>query len=134
MKPRCSLRKALADLKLLGHALVGDSWIVWRILLIAAVGEQLTDGERAVFKKITGRAHEPGKSVHELVAIVGRRGGKSYAMACCFAGWHASMIIGIPWRRAKWASRSASAVTSASPRSFSTTSKAFFPAAPTCAG
>jgi hypothetical protein len=81
MKPRCTLRRALSDPKLLGHALVGNSWSVWRILLIAAVGERLTESERAIFKKITGRAHEPGKPVHELVAIVGRRGGKSYAMA-----------------------------------------------------
>jgi hypothetical protein len=81
MKPRCSLRKALADPKLLGHALVGDSWIVWRILLIAAAGEPLINSERSVFQKITGRSREPCKPVHELVAIVGRRGGKSYAMA-----------------------------------------------------
>jgi hypothetical protein len=90
MKQRSvSLRKALADPKLLGNALSGESWLPWRILLIAAVGEALTDDERAIFRKLTGRAREPGMPVHELVAIVGRRGGKSRAMAvllCWLAG------------------------------------------------
>jgi hypothetical protein len=90
MKQRSvSLRRALTDPKLLGTALTGDSWLPWRVLLIAAVGEALTDEERAVFTKLTGRAREPEKPVRELVAIVGRRGGKSRAMAvllCWLAG------------------------------------------------
>jgi hypothetical protein len=89
MKPKVSLRRALADPKLLGKALAGPSWQAWHILLIAAVGERLTDSERVIFKKLTCRAREPGKLVHELVAIVGRRGGKSRAMAtllCWLAG------------------------------------------------
>ena len=75
-----SLRKALSDPKLLGNALAGDSWSAWRTLLIASMGEALTDSERAIFHKLTGRV-EPQMPVHELVAIVGRRGGKSRAMA-----------------------------------------------------
>jgi hypothetical protein len=53
-----------------------------QVLLIAAVGEELTEDERVVFKQITGRDREPGKFVAQLVAAVGRRGGKSRAMAC----------------------------------------------------
>ena len=34
---------------------VAESWRGWRILLIAACGEKLTDSEREVFKKLTGR-------------------------------------------------------------------------------
>ena len=90
MKPKVSLRRALADRKLLGNALAGPSWQAWRILLIAAVGERLTDSERVIFKKLTGRAREPGKPVHELVAIVGRRGGKSRATAALLC-WLASL-------------------------------------------
>jgi hypothetical protein len=89
MKPKVSLRRALSDRKLLGNALAGDSWRPWRVLLIAAVGERLTDSERKIFHKLTGRAREPGKPVHELIAVVGRRGGKSRAMAvllCWLAG------------------------------------------------
>jgi hypothetical protein len=85
MRPKTTLRKALADPNLLGHALSGDSWAPWRTLLIAAMGEELTEQERGTFKAITGRDHEPGKRVNELVAVVGRRGGKSRACSVLMA-------------------------------------------------
>jgi len=81
MKPTVSIRAALTDPGLLGNVLAGDSWRVWRVLLIAAMGEALDDAERETFKKLTGRQHEPGQRVEELCAIAGRRGGKSRAMA-----------------------------------------------------
>lgn len=91
MKPLVSLREALADPRLLGGAMPGDSWAVWRTLLIAAVGEALTNDERAVFAQLTGRDREPLQMVEELWAIVGRRGGKTraagtlgaYVGTCC---------------------------------------------------
>src|SRR5262249_19179158 len=77
-----SLRRALSDPALLGSSLAGDSWRTWRILLIAAMGEALTDDERETFKRLTGgREREPGRRVEEFTAIVGRRGGKSRAIA-----------------------------------------------------
>jgi hypothetical protein len=79
--PSISLRKALADPQLLGSVLTGDSWLSWRCMLTAAMGERLTDDERALFKQLTGREREPLQRVEELIAIVGRRGGKSRAMA-----------------------------------------------------
>jgi hypothetical protein len=54
-----SMCMALEDPKLLGALLAGPSWLVWRILLIAAMGEALTDDERVVFKAFTGREREP---------------------------------------------------------------------------
>src|SRR6516225_8338987 len=81
MRPQVTLRKALADPHLLGHALSGDSWAPWRTLLIASMGEELTEVERVTFKAITGREHEPEQRVDQVVAVVGRRGGKSRAMA-----------------------------------------------------
>jgi hypothetical protein len=81
MTPTISIRKALADKKLLGSVLAGDSWQPWRTLLIAAMGEKLNDEERATFTALTGRPTEPGQRVEELVAVIGRRGGKSRAMA-----------------------------------------------------
>jgi hypothetical protein len=50
-------------------------------LLIAAMGEALTDEERPIFAKLTGRAREPGERVDELWCVIGRRGGKSRAIA-----------------------------------------------------
>jgi hypothetical protein len=81
MKPRLPLRRALADPHLLGKSLAGESWSAWRTLLIAAMGEELTGDERAAFKQLTGRDREPGTRVEELVAVVGRRGGKSRAIS-----------------------------------------------------
>jgi hypothetical protein len=81
MKPTVSMRKSLEDPKLLGGALRGDSWEPWRVLLIAAMGEPLTESERAQFRQLTGREHEPLQRVNEFAAVIGRRGGKTRAMA-----------------------------------------------------
>lgn len=81
MKPTITIRKALTDPKLLGSTLKGSSWMAWRTLLIGAMGEALTDAERPTFTALTGRAREPLQRVEELEAVVGRRGGKSRAMA-----------------------------------------------------
>ncbi|ATQ66896.1 MULTISPECIES: hypothetical protein [Methylosinus] len=75
------MRQALADPDLLGSVLAGESWASWRALLIAAMGEALTDEERPIFETLSGRAAEPQQRVEELWAIIGRRGGKSRAAA-----------------------------------------------------
>jgi hypothetical protein len=79
MKKRVSMREALADPELLGGAIPGDSWLAWRTLLIASMGERLTDQERETFTSLTGRDVEPLEPVEELWGIVGRRGGKTRA-------------------------------------------------------
>jgi hypothetical protein len=81
MKPTISIRKALADEKLPGCTLAGETWHAWRVLLIAALGEQLTNEEREIFTTLTRRQREPLQRVEEFCAVVGRRGGKSRAMA-----------------------------------------------------
>jgi hypothetical protein len=81
MTPSTTIREALADKQLLGGVLAGPSWQAWRVLMIAAMGEALDDDERVLFTQLTGRAHEPLQRVEELDAVVGRRGGKSRAMA-----------------------------------------------------
>ncbi|HEY5131758.1 MAG TPA: hypothetical protein VIJ35_31445 [Bradyrhizobium sp.] len=89
MTPTTTIRRALLDPHLLGATLSGPSWQAWRVLLTAAMGEALDDDERALFTTLTGRAREPLRRVEELVAVVGRRGGKSRALAtlaCYVAG------------------------------------------------
>jgi hypothetical protein len=81
MRPTLPIREALNDTNLLGDVLAGDSWKAWRILLIAANGERLKPAERKLFTQLTGRDKEPGERIEELVAVVGRRGGKSRALA-----------------------------------------------------
>jgi hypothetical protein len=89
MIPRVPLREALSDPNLLGAAIAGDSWRSWRTLLIAAMGEELREDEREIFSKLTGRDREPLQRVDQFAAVIGRRGGKSRAMAtlaCYLAG------------------------------------------------
>jgi hypothetical protein len=82
MIPRVTLRKALTDPNLLGDVLAGGTWFSWRTLLIAAMGEQLTDNERVLFRQLAGgREREPGRQVEECAFVVGRRGGKSRAIS-----------------------------------------------------
>jgi hypothetical protein len=81
MRKIVTLRQALSDPDLLAHALPGDSWASWRVLLIALVGEELFPDERVVFKRLTGRDREPGEMVDTFLAVAGRRSGKSRAMA-----------------------------------------------------
>ena len=83
MKASITIRKALSDKSLLGKVLAGPSWAAWRVLLIAAMGEPLTEEERETFTTLTGRKCEPLRRVDELVAVVGRRGGKSRAPHRC---------------------------------------------------
>jgi len=81
MRPIVPMRAALSDRDLFGGVLVGSSWDAWRTLLIAICGEALTDEERVVFKALTGRECESLERVEEFWAIVGRRSGKTRAVA-----------------------------------------------------
>jgi phage terminase large subunit-like protein len=93
MRPKFTMRHASGDPALLADALKGDSWSIWRALLIASVGEALTDDERAIFKQFTGRDHEPGKMLDTWLTVAGRRSGKTTAIACfvvylaCLCDW-----------------------------------------------
>jgi hypothetical protein len=80
-----TMRDALASPAYFGELLEGESWAAWRVLLIAAMGEALLDNEREVFTALTGREREPLEPVEELWAVIGRRGGKTRAMAILLA-------------------------------------------------
>jgi hypothetical protein len=75
------VREALSDPSLLGTAIAGNSWRSWRTLLIAAMGEKLSEDEREIFTELTGREREPLQRVDEFAAVIGRRGGKSKSIA-----------------------------------------------------
>ena len=79
MIPQCSLRRALEDPNLLDMA--QPSWIAWRSLLLAVMGEQLPPQELDYFRLFTGRTDAPSKRADEAWFVVGRRGGKTRAMA-----------------------------------------------------
>jgi hypothetical protein len=79
MKPIVTMREALSDPALLGTVLPGPTWLPWRALLIATMGEELTDEEREAFQRFTGRAGEPLQRAEEFWGVIGRRGGKTRA-------------------------------------------------------
>ena len=97
MKHATTRRAALDDPHLLGNVLPGESWIAWRVLLIALMGEALDAAEREIFTRLPGRAREPGEQVEEFWGIVGRRGGKSRANRVAEA-------LAAPLRRQPWLS------------------------------
>jgi phage terminase large subunit-like protein len=100
MQPLFSMRQALSDKALLADAMVGESWAAWRVLLIAAAGEELTEEERAIFKTFTGRDHEPGKMIDTWLTVSGRRSGKTTAVAVlvvylsCLCDWSSDLSLG----------------------------------------
>jgi len=81
MRKLITMRAALNDPAYFAKTLSDDSWASWRVLLIAIMGEELTDAERVIFKAFTGRDNEPLVAVSEFWGIVGRRGGKTRSMA-----------------------------------------------------
>ena len=69
---------ALASPKLLGAGL-GDiaTWRTWLVVLKAAFGRPLDDGELEVFRVVAGDRSPPEHRVRELWCVAGRRSGKS---------------------------------------------------------
>jgi phage terminase large subunit-like protein len=90
-----SIDDALAEPSLLGAAIRDpESWKPWRALLAAAFGLPLDDYyQLAIFQACTGRAVAPTAACNYLWLVIGRRGGKSFAMPimavflACFKNW-----------------------------------------------
>ena len=80
MKSTVTLRHALDNPNLFGRVLEGDSWATWRVVMLATMGEPLTETERETFERVTGGRKEPPiERVDEAEYVVGRRGGKDRA-------------------------------------------------------
>jgi hypothetical protein len=100
MRKTVTMRQALSDRQLLADALPGDSWLSWRVLNIAAMGEALSDAERAIYQHLTGREREPLTMVDTWLTVAGRRSGKSRSMAViaiylsCLCDWSEELALG----------------------------------------
>ena len=70
--PRFPLREALSDPNLLGTAIAGDSWGSWRTLLIAAMGEELSEDEREIFKSADRPGARAATTCRQFAAVIGR--------------------------------------------------------------
>lgn len=91
MRLTMTMRKALEDPNIFGTILPGESWAAWRVVLIAANGEPLTDEERVIYTALTGREREPDEPCDEVWGVVGRRGGKTRAFAVA-AAYRAALV------------------------------------------
>ncbi len=72
---------ALGDPKVFGHAFRGDTWRAWRVFLKALFALPMSDDELAIYKQHTGRTAPPSAPNNEAWLVIGRRGGKSFALA-----------------------------------------------------
>ena len=74
--------EAIDDPQLLGASIRdAESWKPWRALLAAAFGLPLSEDALALYRACTGRRVPPGAPAAYLWLVIGRRGGKSFAMA-----------------------------------------------------
>jgi hypothetical protein len=76
----------ITDPAMLGPFFEGASWDRWRAVLRGAFALPMTTRDRSLFREVAGDRDPPPKPVSELVAIVGRGGGKD-AIAAALAAY-----------------------------------------------
>ena len=92
--------QALDDPQVFGPFFRGPTWVVWRVFLAALFGLPLTPEQLALYSKHTGRSTPPTQPLHEAWLCIGRRGGKSFILACiavfiaCFRDWRPHLAPG----------------------------------------
>ena len=86
-----NLADFIADPLLLGPYFSGSSWRRWKAVLRAAEGLPLSPAERELFAEVAGARAPPAAPVNEIVALVGRGGGKD-AIASA-AAVHAAVSV-----------------------------------------
>src|SRR6266436_5327615 len=79
-----SVAEALESKRLFGNYFDGESWALWKAVMKAAFHEPLTAAELAIFDEVAARP-PPAQRVKELVAIIGRGGGKNSAASALAA-------------------------------------------------
>ena len=70
-----TLREFLSSDRYAKKLLGGPSWAGWRALLLATMGEVLTEADLADFIELTLRTEAPSEACREAYFVIGRRGG-----------------------------------------------------------
>ena len=93
--------EALQDPALFGHAFKDhETWAAWHTVIRAIFGLPMSADDLERFKEHTGRELPNPKGYEESWLVVGRRGGKSRAMAAvatylgCFVDWSPHLSAG----------------------------------------
>jgi hypothetical protein len=88
LKPRRPQRQpitildAIDDPHLFGqHFKDKNTWLAWRAFLCALFALPMTEAQRLIYAKHTGRTTPPTKPLHEGWLICGRRSGKSFVLS-----------------------------------------------------
>ncbi len=76
-----TIGEALGDPNLLGQLLGGPTWRPWRACLAALFAEPMSRYQRRIYTECTDRTAPPARQFREAAFVVGRRGGKSRALA-----------------------------------------------------
>jgi len=88
-----NILQAIADPKVFAAYFRGSSWDAWRVFLAALFALPMTKEQLELYRKHTGRTAPPTAPSHEAWLCIGRRGGKSFVLACiatflaCFKDW-----------------------------------------------
>jgi hypothetical protein len=72
---------ALDDANVFAQHFRGDTWKAWRAFFAAAFALPMTPEQLAIYRKHTGRSSPPASPASEAWLVIGRRGGKSFALA-----------------------------------------------------
>jgi hypothetical protein len=75
----------VSDPAFLGPFFGGDSWDRWRAVFRAADAQPMSERDLELFQEIAGDRRPPARRVKELVALVGRGGGKNSTAAALAA-------------------------------------------------
>jgi hypothetical protein len=93
--------QALDDDKLFGPLFRGPTWRAWRVFLKALFALPITDAdELELYRQCTNRTDPPTEPSLEATLVIGRRGGKSRALAllacflACFRDWRPYLAPG----------------------------------------
>ena len=73
---------AIRDPKVFGQHFKAESWTAWLVFLAALFVLPMTDEQLALYRKHTGRTAPPTFPFREGWLCIGRRGGKSFVLAC----------------------------------------------------
>ena len=93
--------EALTDINLLGAAVKDQaSFAPWRAMMGAAFGLPLDADQLELYRQCTNRTSPPSDQFKSLFLVIGRRGGKSAAMAlmavylAVFRDWRPKLTVG----------------------------------------
>jgi hypothetical protein len=96
-----NILEAIKDEKLFGHAFKDhDTWAAWHTVIRAVFGLPMSAEDLGRFREHTGREVPAPGGYEESWLVVGRRGGKSRAMAAiatylgCFVDWTPHLAAG----------------------------------------